>query len=118
MRNPHAPVKEIVKLLHKYQIPLSLLNNVFDLVRIDIEQNSIPYNPDSPNAGALKENAVLKEQRDDDPMSEDVVVSYKTKRACINCKNYFTHCKNCKYGAFPKHRFINGVQDGCQIGPI
>lgn len=83
MYNPHEPVKEIVRILHKHQIPISGIQRVFDLVKIAIEQNSIPYNPDSPN--------------DDDPMNEEVIVSYKTKRACIDCKNYFTHCKDCKY---------------------
>lgn len=43
--NPHEPVKEIVAILHKYKIPISAVNRVFELVQEDIQRETIPYNP-------------------------------------------------------------------------
>ena len=43
--NPHEPVKEIVAILHKYKIPISSVNQVFELVQEDIQRETIPYNP-------------------------------------------------------------------------
>lgn len=43
--NPHEPVKEIVEILHKYKIPISAVNRVFELVQEDIQRETIPYNP-------------------------------------------------------------------------
>ena len=43
--NPHEPVKEIVAILHKYKIPISAVNQVFELVQEDIQRETIPYNP-------------------------------------------------------------------------
>ena len=43
--NPHEPVKEIVAILHKYKIPISAVNQVFELVQNDIQKETIPYNP-------------------------------------------------------------------------
>ena len=43
--NPHEPVKEIVSILHKYKIPISAVNQVFELVQEDIQRETIPYNP-------------------------------------------------------------------------
>lgn len=39
------PVPEIVAVLHKYQIPIALVDQVFDRVMHDINANTIPYNP-------------------------------------------------------------------------
>lgn len=43
--NPHEPVKEIVAILHKYKIPISAVNQVFELVQEDIQRETVPYNP-------------------------------------------------------------------------
>ena len=51
--NPHEPVKEIVEILHKYKIPISAVNRVFELVQEDIQRETIPYNPKDENATKL-----------------------------------------------------------------
>lgn len=53
--NPHEPVKEIVEILHKYQIPIVAINQVFELVQEDIRKKTIPYNP---NVRFIKDVAI------------------------------------------------------------
>ena len=48
--NPREPVKEIVSILHKYKIPISAVNQVFELVQEDIQRETVPYNPKNENA--------------------------------------------------------------------
>jgi len=43
------PVPEIVAVLHKYQIPIALVDQVFDRVMHDINMHTIPYDPDLKN---------------------------------------------------------------------
>lgn len=47
------PVPEIVAVLHKYQIPIALVDQVFDRVMHDINANTIPYNPSLDNISDL-----------------------------------------------------------------
>lgn len=48
------PVPEIVAVLHKYHIPIALVDQVFDRVMHDINANTIPYNPSLDNISDLK----------------------------------------------------------------
>lgn len=43
--NTEKAVPEIVAVLHKYQIPIALVSQVFDRVMHDINANTVPYNP-------------------------------------------------------------------------
>lgn len=54
--NPHLPVRDIVLALRKYNIPISGIDKVFTLVKININQNTIPYEP-SPNLFLRKDVA-------------------------------------------------------------
>lgn len=45
--DPKKPVPEIVAALHKYQIPVGAIGQVFDLVLEDIEAHTVPYNPNT-----------------------------------------------------------------------
>lgn len=47
------PVPEIVAVLHKYQIPIALVDQVFDRVRHDINANTVPYKPNLDNISDL-----------------------------------------------------------------
>lgn len=38
-------VPEIIAILHKYQIPLALIPQVFHNVQREVEAHTIPYNP-------------------------------------------------------------------------
>lgn len=42
-----APVHELVAVLHKYKIPIALLDKVFENVKKDINIWTIPYNPNA-----------------------------------------------------------------------
>ena len=43
--NIQKPVQEIVTALHKAEIPLDLLDKVFEAVKRDIMIHTVPYNP-------------------------------------------------------------------------
>lgn len=43
--NPHEPVKAIVAALHEARVPIAAIDNVFELVKVDIKNNTVPYNP-------------------------------------------------------------------------
>ncbi len=47
------PVPEIVAVLHKYQIPIALVDQVFDRVMHDINANTVPYKPSLDNISDL-----------------------------------------------------------------
>lgn len=47
------PVPEIVAVLHKYQIPIALVDQVFDKVMHDINANTVPYKPNLDNISDL-----------------------------------------------------------------
>lgn len=47
------PVPEIVAVLHKYQIPIALVGQVFDRVMHDINANTVPYKPNLDNISDL-----------------------------------------------------------------
>lgn len=47
------PVPEIVAVLHKYQIPIALVDQVFDRVMHDINANTVPYKPNLDNISDL-----------------------------------------------------------------
>lgn len=48
-----APIPEIIDVLHRYQIPISCIDQVFKLVREEIYMNTIPYNPSLDNSTDL-----------------------------------------------------------------
>ena len=41
--NPYKPVKKIIGILHECNIPITAIDTVFELVKADIEANTIPY---------------------------------------------------------------------------
>lgn len=45
--NPYKPVKKIIGILHECNIPITAIDTVFELVKADIEANTIPYQPRS-----------------------------------------------------------------------
>lgn len=51
--NTEKAVPEIVAVLHKYQIPIALVSQVFDRVMHDINANTVPYNPNLDNINDL-----------------------------------------------------------------
>lgn len=51
--NTEKAVPEIVAVLHKYQIPIALVSQVFDKVMHDINANTVPYNPNLDNINDL-----------------------------------------------------------------
>lgn len=51
--NTEKAVPEIVAVLHKYQIPIALISQVFDRVMHDINANTVPYNPNLDNINDL-----------------------------------------------------------------
>lgn len=56
-----------------------------------------------------KENAELKRQLEERQKNNELVtVSYKIKRACLNC-NRNIHCQDCIYNIGPIIKFINGI---------
>lgn len=55
--NPHAPVKAIIAALHEARIPIAAIDNVFELVKVDIKNHTIPYNPSLDSAKDLATSA-------------------------------------------------------------
>ena len=51
--NTEKAVPEIVAVLHKYQIPIALVSQVFNRVMHDINANTVPYNPNLDNINDL-----------------------------------------------------------------
>lgn len=51
--NTERAVPEIVAVLHKYQIPIALVAQVFDRVMHDINANTVPYKPSLDNISDL-----------------------------------------------------------------
>lgn len=51
--NTGKAVPEIVAVLHKYQIPIALVAQVFDRVMHDINANTVPYKPGLDNISDL-----------------------------------------------------------------
>ena len=47
------PVPEIVAVLHKYQIPIAFVDQVFDRVMHDNNANTVPYKPNLDNISDL-----------------------------------------------------------------
>lgn len=58
-----------------------------------------------------KEKSKFKRQFEEqqDKNDEIVTVSYKIKRACLNCRHEYIHCQDCKYNTTPITKYINGV---------
>lgn len=55
--NPHAPVKAIIAALHEAHVPIAAIDNVFELVKEDIKNHTVPYNPSLDNAKDLATSA-------------------------------------------------------------
>lgn len=51
--NTERAIPEIVAVLHKYQIPIALVSQVFDRVMHDINANTVPYKPNLDNISDL-----------------------------------------------------------------
>lgn len=51
--NTERAIPEIVAVLHKYQIPIALVDQVFDRVMHDINANTVPYKPSLDNISDL-----------------------------------------------------------------
>lgn len=51
--NTERAVPEIVAVLHKYQIPIALVAQMFDRVMHDINANTVPYKPSLDNISDL-----------------------------------------------------------------
>lgn len=43
--NPNEPVKAIIAALHEARVPIAAIDNVFELVKADIKNHTVPYNP-------------------------------------------------------------------------
>ena len=58
-----------------------------------------------------KEKSKFKRQFEEQQNKNDeiVTVSYKIKRACLNCRHEYIHCQNCKYNTTPITKYINGI---------
>lgn len=58
-----------------------------------------------------KEKSKFKRQFEEqqDKNDEIVTVSYKIKRACLNCRHEYIHCQDCKYNTTPITKYINGI---------
>ena len=58
-----------------------------------------------------KEKSKFKRQFEEqqDKNDERVTVSYKIKRACLNCRHEYIHCQDCKYNTTPITKYINGI---------
>lgn len=58
-----------------------------------------------------KEKSKIKRQFEEQQNKNDeiVTVSYKIKRACLNCRHEYIHCQNCKYNITPITKYINGI---------
>lgn len=58
-----------------------------------------------------KEKSKFKRQFEEqqDKNDEIVTVSYKIKRACLNCRYEYIHCQDCKYNTTPITKYINGI---------
>lgn len=58
-----------------------------------------------------KEKSKFKRQFEEqqDKNDEIVTVSYKIKRACLNCRHAYIHCQDCKYNTTPITKYINGI---------
>jgi len=41
--------KQIVSILHKEEVPISMMQSIFEAVKLDAVENTIPYNPNLPN---------------------------------------------------------------------
>ena len=51
--NPHEPVKAIIAALNEARVPIAAIDNVFELVKADIKNHTVPYNPSLDNAKDL-----------------------------------------------------------------
>lgn len=38
-------IKQIVSILHKEEVPISMMQSIFEAVKLDAVTNTIPYNP-------------------------------------------------------------------------
>ena len=58
-----------------------------------------------------KEKSKFKRQFEEQQDKNDEIgtVSYKIKRACLNCRHEYIHCQNCKYNITPITKYINGI---------
>lgn len=43
--NPNEPVKAIIVALNEARVPIAAIDNVFELVKVDIKNHTVPYNP-------------------------------------------------------------------------
>lgn len=55
--NPREPVKAIIAALHEARVPLAAIDNVFELVKEDIRNHTVPYSPSLDNAKDLATSA-------------------------------------------------------------
>lgn len=51
--NPKEPVKAIIAALHEARVPIAAIDNVFELVKADIKNHTVPYNPSLDSAKDL-----------------------------------------------------------------
>lgn len=55
--NPNEPVKAIITALHEAHVPIAAIDNVFELVKVDIKNHTVPYNPSLDSAEDLATSA-------------------------------------------------------------
>lgn len=55
--NPNEPVKAIIAALHEARVPIAAIDNVFELVKADIKNHTVPYNPSLDSAKDLATSA-------------------------------------------------------------
>ena len=55
--NPNEPVKAIIAALHAARVPIAAIDNVFELVKADIKNHTVPYNPKEVQHGTYRCNS-------------------------------------------------------------
>ncbi len=55
--NPREPVKAIIAALHEARVPIAAIDNVFELVKADIKNHTVPYNPKEATHGTYRCNS-------------------------------------------------------------
>lgn len=55
--NPKEPAKAIIAALHEARVPIAAIDNVFELVKADIKNHTVPYNPKEATHGTYRCNS-------------------------------------------------------------
>ena len=55
--NQNEPVKAIIAALNEARVPIAAIDNVFELVKADIKNHTVPYNPSLDSAKDLATSA-------------------------------------------------------------